>query len=240
MPEATEQYADEVPTRFERVVEWTMFHFRWLFVVPILLPLSFLFNIATEVRNRIVHALNSAPSAHHRKIEKIRKQVTYLNFRNFHIFVWLVGRMGQIRPNYEAGKCTAWVDDDEFPIPDVQGQRDKNIDGSTFWYSWSKREKDYIWCMICFQLNVEKMTIKVEPGVTMGQITKFLIPRGYTLPVLPELDDLTIGGLINGCGVESASFHYGMFQHICREFEVVMANGDVEVVNKDSVRGVVR
>lgn len=49
--------------------------------------------------------------------------------------------------------------------------------------------------------------------VTMGQITRALIPMGYTLPVVPELDDLTVGGMINGCGIESSGRKYGLFQH---------------------------
>ena len=75
--------------------------------------------------------------------------------------------------------------------------------------------------------------------MTMGQISATLEPLGWTLAVLPvcptprhspektlrplaetvwlfvgvqELDDLTVGGLICGCGVESSSQHYGMFQ----------------------------
>lgn len=40
--------------------------------------------------------------------------------------------------------------------------------------------------------------VRVEPLVTMGQLTAALNPLGWTVPVLPELDDLTIGGLIAG------------------------------------------
>jgi len=40
--------------------------------------------------------------------------------------------------------------------------------------------------------------VRVEPLVTMGQLTAALTPLGWTVPVLPELDDLTIGGLIAG------------------------------------------
>jgi hypothetical protein len=29
--------------------------------------------------------------------------------------------------------------------------------------------------------------------VTMGQLTALLEPNGWTIPVLPELDDLTVG-----------------------------------------------
>ena len=61
----------------------------------------------------------------------------------------------------------------------------------------------------------------------MGQLTAALLPVGWTVPVLPELDDLTIGGLIAGVGVESSSHIYGLFQHICMEFEVALADGSV-------------
>lgn len=44
-------------------------------------------------------------------------------------------------------------------------------------------------------LNIDtvKQTVRVEPLVSMGQISAFLNPLGWTLPVLPELDDLTVG-----------------------------------------------
>ena len=35
--------------------------------------------------------------------------------------------------------------------------------------------------------------VRVEPLATMGQVTACLNPLGWTLPVLPELDDLTVG-----------------------------------------------
>ena len=40
--------------------------------------------------------------------------------------------------------------------------------------------------------------------VNMGQISHFLIAKGYTLPVLPEMDDLTVGGMIMGVGIETS------------------------------------
>jgi FAD binding domain len=78
-------------------------------------------------------------------------------------------------------------------------------------------------------------TVRTEPMVTMGQLTAAINPIGWTLPVVPELDDLTIGGLIAGVGVETSSHIYGLFQHICCEFEVVTADARV-VVCSPSVR----
>ena len=57
--------------------------------------------------------------------------------------------------------------------------------------------------------------------------THALLPLGWTLPVLPELDDLTVGGLIAGVGVETSSHKHGLFQHICVHFEMVLADGTV-------------
>jgi delta24-sterol reductase len=36
-------------------------------------------------------------------------------------------------------------------------------------------------------------TVRVEPLVTMGQLTATLDPLGWTIPIVPELDDLTVG-----------------------------------------------
>jgi hypothetical protein len=46
----------------------------------------------------------------------------------------------------------------------------------------------------------------------MGQLTQTLQPLGWTLPILPELDDLTVGGLVMGTGIETSSHIYGLFQ----------------------------
>ena len=53
-----------------------------------------------------------------------------------------------------------------------------------------------------------------------------MIGYGWTLPVVPELDDLTIGGLVMGGGIESTSHKYGLFQYICRQFEMILGNGE--------------
>lgn len=43
-------------------------------------------------------------------------------------------------------------------------------------------------------IDVKNQTVKVEPLATMGQVTAMLNPLGWTLPLVPELDDLTVGG----------------------------------------------
>jgi delta24-sterol reductase len=74
-------------------------------------------------------------------------------------------------------------------------------------------------------ISEQSGTVKVEPLATMGQITRNLISQGWTLAVVPELDDLTVGGLIMGFGIESSSHKYGLFQSVCVSFDLVTADG---------------
>ncbi|KAF2545745.1 hypothetical protein F2Q70_00022888 [Brassica cretica] len=48
------------------------------------------------------------------------------------------------------------------------------------------------------EINKEKMIARVEPLVNMGQISRATVPINLSLAVVAELDDLTVGGLING------------------------------------------
>ena len=73
----------------------------------------------------------------------------------------------------------------------------------------------------------EDQTVTVEPMVNMGQLSHFLTPKGYTLPVLPEMDDLTVGGLYMGVGIETSSHKYGLFNDTVVSAELVLASGDV-------------
>ena len=42
-------------------------------------------------------------------------------------------------------------------------------------------------------VDTARRVVRVEPLVTMGQMTATLNPLGWTLPIVPELDDLTVG-----------------------------------------------
>ncbi|XP_043855877.1 delta(24)-sterol reductase [Dromiciops gliroides] len=79
--------------------------------------------------------------------------------------------------------------------------------------------------MDILEVDTERQIVSVEPLVTMGQVTALLNSVGWTLPVLPELDDLTVGGLIMGTGIESSSHRFGLFQHICTAYELVLSDG---------------
>jgi delta24-sterol reductase len=80
----------------------------------------------------------------------------------------------------------------------------------------------------------DALIVRVEPCVSIGQLTHALNPRGFTLPVVPEMDDLTIGGLINGTGIESSSHKYGLFHEIVTELELCLGDGTVVTATADN------
>ncbi|TKS75063.1 Delta(24)-sterol reductase [Collichthys lucidus] len=49
--------------------------------------------------------------------------------------------------------------------------------------------------MDILEVDTEKQVVRVEPLANMGQVTALLNSIGWTLPVVPELDDLTVGTL---------------------------------------------
>ena len=55
------------------------------------------------------------------------------------------------------------------------------------------------------ELNEDKMTVRVEPMVSVGDITRYLVPKGYTLAVTLEIADATLGGLAMGVGMTTYS-----------------------------------
>lgn len=87
--------------------------------------------------------------------------------------------------------------------------------------------------MDVLDVDTERRIVRTEPLVTMGQISSILLPLGWTLPVLPEMDDLTVGGLIMGTGVETSSHKYGLMQHVCVAYELVLADGSFVRCSKE-------
>jgi len=76
------------------------------------------------------------------------------------------------------------------------------------------------------EVDEERRIARVEPMVTMGQITHFLAPRGFALAVQVEMEDLTVGGLCMGVGIESSSHREGFLFETVEAFELVTAEGE--------------
>uniref|UniRef100_A0A1I7X9W9 Delta(24)-sterol reductase n=1 Tax=Heterorhabditis bacteriophora TaxID=37862 RepID=A0A1I7X9W9_HETBA len=79
-------------------------------------------------------------------------------------------------------------------------------------------------------LDKENLTVTVEPNVTVRDICKYLIPKGYALAVTLEVGDATLGGLAFGVGMTTHSHKVGLYQETIISYEVVTASGDVVTV----------
>ncbi|KDO30188.1 hypothetical protein SPRG_04988 [Saprolegnia parasitica CBS 223.65] len=186
---------------------WTahvLIHYRWVFVCFFLLPLSFVYDILYFFRSRVIFYLNSAPHQHKNRVASVQRQ---------QVRQWIAG--GRAMP-----MCTA--------RPGWQ-----NIS-----YRRGKYKKTHfnvkVDMMDILEVNPSTKTVRVEPLVTMGQLSATLNPLGWTLPIMPELDDLTVGGLVMGTGIETSSHRHGLFQHICKSYELVLADGSVVTCSKES------
>lgn len=76
-------------------------------------------------------------------------------------------------------------------------------------------------------IDEKRCIVRAEPMVTMGDITHFLIPRGFALSVQPEMDDLTLGGLCMGVGIATNSHREGFLFETVEAFEIVTAAGEL-------------
>ncbi|KJH41761.1 FAD binding domain protein [Dictyocaulus viviparus] len=83
------------------------------------------------------------------------------------------------------------------------------------------------------EIDQAAMSVRVEPMVTMDELSRLLIPLGYCIPLLPAANDLTVQELINGGGVGTSGRKYGMFQHICISYELVMPDGSLITATRE-------
>jgi Delta24-sterol reductase len=66
-----------------------------------------------------------------------------------------------------------------------------------------------------------------EGQVEMGKLASAALALGLTPQVVPEYTNFTVAGLINGEGIQTSAFKYGVFSHTVVMMEVVLGNGEV-------------
>lgn len=69
--------------------------------------------------------------------------------------------------------------------------------------------------------------VTIEPLVSVGEITGYLLKRGQMLATTLEVKDATIGGLSCAVAMTTASHKYGLLQDTVVSFRVVLADGRV-------------
>jgi Delta24-sterol reductase len=170
---------------------------RWAIVVPLVLPVSKIYDTYWTARHVYYRNLRNAAEQHQTRVERVRASLARWNAE---------GRRGLLHTSRKSWQSVA-----------VRAMEYKKESAGAV----DVELHDIL------GLDVERATVRVEPRVNMGQLTRWLLPHGYTVPVVPELDDLTAGGLLLGYGIESSSHKYGLFADTVVSAEVVIADGSV-------------
>jgi len=83
-------------------------------------------------------------------------------------------------------------------------------------------------------LDRDAGTLDVEGLATFESIVAHCLPRGFLLPVTPELKHITIGGATVGIGIESTCFRHGFVHDALQEAEVLLPGGDIVICNAEN------
>ncbi len=84
------------------------------------------------------------------------------------------------------------------------------------------------------EIDPERRICVAESGVTFVDLVAATLVHGLVPIVVPELKEITIGGAVAGCSIESMSFVHGGFHDTCLEYEVVASTGDVLICTPDN------
>lgn len=76
-------------------------------------------------------------------------------------------------------------------------------------------------------LDISNNIIELEGSCTVKQVLDFLIPKGYMLPIIPDMSHLNMGGIVSGVGGGSASFKNGCFHDNIIEYDILLGDGRI-------------
>lgn len=198
----------EAPLRPKRKKVWVDYfvQFRWILVIFVVLPISFTIYFLTYLGD-VRSEWKSYKTRQKEHDENVKKVIKRLKQRN---------------PSKDGLVCTArkpWI---------AVGMR--NVD-----YKRARHfEVDLSAFRNVLEIDKERMIARVEPLVNMGQISRVTVPMNLALAVVAELDDLTVGGLINGYGIEGSSHKYGLFADTVVAYEIILADGTLVRATKDN------
>ncbi|XP_042434683.1 delta(24)-sterol reductase-like [Zingiber officinale] len=195
-----------VPPKRKKIWVDYLVQFRWIVVIFVVLPASFLMYFSLYLGD-VKSAMKSEKRRQKQHDEDVKK---------------VVNRLKQRDPKKDGLVCTARKPYIAVGMRNVDYKRARHF------------EVDLSAFRNILEIDKERMIAKVEPLVNMGQITRYTVPMNLALAVVAELDDLTVGGLINGYGVEGSSHIYGLFSDTVVAMEVVLANGQVVRCTKDN------
>ena len=80
-------------------------------------------------------------------------------------------------------------------------------------------------------IDVAGRTVVADAQVSMRELVDTLLPFGLMPCVVPEFENITVGGAITGLGIESSSFRHGLFEDTVEEIQVVLGDGSLCTVS---------
>ncbi|XP_076821558.1 delta(24)-sterol reductase-like [Clavelina lepadiformis] len=177
---------------------------RGLVVVLFCLPASFLFDLCFRIQNAIRRRFCSAPHKHEERVDAICNQVKKRN----KLPSFLKKPLCTSRPNW--------------------------LSLSTTFFQKNKCDKISIPLYDILHLDEQRMVVKVEPMVSVGDMVSYLVPRGYTLAVTLEIGDATCGGLALAVGMTTYSHKVGLYQEAVESFDIVLSDGSLIHVTRNN------
>lgn len=204
-PEAEARATRHHPRSPFHLLDFLM-QFRWLVIIPVVLPMSFLWARLHLLRAWFAAFRRGAVTQkkHDLKVKHVQEQIRARD------------------PATDGPICTA--------RPVFWSVSNRNAQ----YKSGARFEVDLSSLADIVSIDLTAMRVKFEPYVSMGQVTSTLLPLGVCIPVVPEYDDLTVGGLVCGYGIEGSSHKYGLFYDEVVEMEVVLADGSVVVATRNN------
>eukprot|EP00249_Psilotum_nudum_P019714 c27383_g1_i1 orf=2123-3829(+) len=198
----------EKPLRPKRSKTWVDYFvtFRWILVIFVVLPISFTFDVMTYIGDK----------RSERKSYKKRQKEHDENVKK------VIKRLKERDPARDGLVCSARKPYIAVGMRNVDYKRARHF------------EVDLSAFRNILEIDKERMIARVEPLVNMGQITRVTVPMNLALAVVAELDDLTVGGLINGYGIEGSSHIYGLFADTVVSYEIILSNGELVKATADN------
>lgn len=170
---------------------------RGLVVLFFCLPASFIFNSVLKFQQVLYRTFFSSPQYHENRVREIQKRVQQWN---------------KLPEESRKLLCTS---------------RANWLSLSTTFFPKDQCQKIPVDLFDILELDEENFAVTVEPMVTVGDITHYLIPKGYTLAVTLEIADATLGGLAMGTGMTTHSHKVGLYHESVVSYTVVLSDGSL-------------
>lgn len=183
-----------------------LMQFRWMIIIPIVLPLSFLW-ARIHLLRAWIKSLIRGKGTEQSHAARVARVVDALRAHN---------------PDTDGLVCTARP---SFWSVSVR----QNV-----YKSGRRYEVNLSDLADVVAVDLDEMTVTMEPYVTMGYLTATLLPMGVCVAIVPEYDDLTVGGLVCGYGIEGSSHKYGLFYDQVISMEIVLAKGRLVTATRDN------